>query len=85
MYDMNIREDHFKSMSAVDAATPAEDVFVELFAETFGLARVLINEYPFQDIYEQSRYLRESIPERWYTFFSVPEKRGTSMGASIEK
>jgi len=56
---MNMREDLFASMTAVDAATPAEDAFVELFAETFGISRVqyLINEYPFQDIYEESRYI----------------------------
>ncbi|NLW91346.1 MAG: DEAD/DEAH box helicase family protein [Syntrophomonadaceae bacterium] len=47
------------NLTAVDAASPAEDAFVELFADTFGLDRVqyLINEYPFQDIYGDNRYI----------------------------
>jgi len=43
----------------VDAATPAEDLFVQLFIETFGLDKVqyLVNEYPCQDIYGNYRYI----------------------------
>jgi len=54
-----MNEEYFDSIEAVDAATPAEDAFVELFADTFGLDRVqyLINEYPFRDIYGENRYI----------------------------
>ncbi len=53
--------DHFADnpIFCVDAATPAEDLFVELFNETFGLekAQYLMNEYPCKDIYGNNRYI----------------------------
>ena len=53
--------DHFAGNPTfcVDAATPAEDLFVELFNETFGLekAQYLMNEYPCKDIYGNNRYI----------------------------
>lgn len=44
---------------AVDTASFAEDLFVELFQETFGLDRIqyLINEYPCQNIYGDNCYI----------------------------
>jgi superfamily II DNA or RNA helicase len=44
---------------SVDGATVAEDLFVELFVETYGLDKVqyLVNEYPLQDIYGGYRYI----------------------------
>lgn len=49
----------YQYLPAVEGATEAEDLFVQLFAETFGLERVqyLVNEYPFQDIYGENRYI----------------------------
>ena len=46
-------KDTGQDYSAVDTASFAEDLFVELFEETFGLEKVqyLINEYPCQNIY----------------------------------
>jgi hypothetical protein len=44
---------------AVDTASFAEDLFVELFQETFGLDKTqyLINEYPCQNIYGDNCYI----------------------------
>ncbi|MEA1960996.1 MAG: DEAD/DEAH box helicase [Bacillota bacterium] len=60
--------DHFEnnSMNCVDGATPAEDLFAELFYETFGLenAQYLMNEFPFQDIYGNSRYIDYALQTR---------------------
>jgi len=44
---------------AVDTASFAEDLFVELFQETFGLDKVqyLINEFPCQNIYGDNCYI----------------------------
>ncbi|WP_276624290.1 DEAD/DEAH box helicase [Syntrophomonas wolfei] len=44
---------------AVDTASFAEDLFVELFQETFGLEKIqyLINEYPCQNIYGDNCYI----------------------------
>ena len=46
-------------MNCVDAATPAEDLFVDIFTETFGLEKTqyLMNEYPCKDIYGNNRYI----------------------------
>jgi superfamily II DNA or RNA helicase len=57
----------YQTLAAVDGATAAEDAFVELFAETFGLDRVqyLINEYPFQDIYGDNRYIDYAVKTEW--------------------
>jgi len=44
---------------AVDTASFAEDLFVELFQETFGLDKTqyLINEYPCRNIYGDNCYI----------------------------
>lgn len=44
---------------AVDTASFAEDLFVELFQETFCLDKIqyLINEYPCQNIYGDNCYI----------------------------
>jgi len=53
--------------AAVSSA--AEDLFVELFAEAFGVEKVqlLSPEHPVQDIYGTTRFV---------DFASVPEHRG---------
>lgn len=59
--------EEYKSITVVDGATAAEDEFVQLFAETFGLDRVqyLINEYPFKDIYGDNRYIDYAVKTEW--------------------
>lgn len=54
-----INSTHEELYTSVDGATVAEDIFVELFLETFGLDKVqyLVNEYPCQDIYGGYRYI----------------------------
>lgn len=49
----------YQYLPSVEGATEAEDLFVQLFVETFGLERVqyLVNEYPFEDIYGENRYI----------------------------
>ena len=51
--------DFQQDYQAVDTASYAEDLFVELFQETFGLDKVqyLINEYPCQNIYGDNCYI----------------------------
>ena len=48
-----------KPMECVDATTPAEDLFVDIFTEAFGLEKTqyLMNEYPCKDIYGNNRYI----------------------------
>jgi len=47
------------TINCVDAATPAEDLFVDIFTETFGLEKIqyLMNEFPCKDIYGNNRYI----------------------------
>ena len=54
-----IRDEIQTSYQAVDTASFAEDLFVELFQETFGLDKTqyLINEYPCQNIYGDNCYI----------------------------
>lgn len=56
-------KDTGQDYSAVDTASFAEDLFVELFEETFGLEKVqyLINEYPCQNIYGDNCYIDYAI------------------------
>ena len=51
--------DFQQDYQAVDTASFAEDLFVELFEETFGLDKIqyLINEYPCQNIYGDNCYI----------------------------
>jgi len=51
--------DFQQDLQAVDTASFAEDLFVELFQETFGLDKVqyLINEFPCQNIYGDNCYI----------------------------
>jgi len=48
-----------ENIYSVDGATPAEDLFVQIFFEVFGLDKIqyLVNEYPCQDIYGNYRYI----------------------------
>jgi len=77
----DMREDLFNSMAAVDAATPAENAFVELFAETFGLDRVqyLINEYPLELRPHQAEtlYCLQELREGYNTMALVADAQGT--------
>jgi superfamily II DNA or RNA helicase len=55
-----MRLDNYQNhYQAVDTASFAEDLFVELFQETFGLDKIqyLINEYPCQNIYGDNCYI----------------------------
>lgn len=55
MPSINSEQDY----TAVDTASFAEDLFVELFQEAFGLDKVqyLVNEYPCQNIYGDNCYI----------------------------
>jgi len=54
-----IQEEGQPAYLAVDTASFAEDLFVELFQETFGLDKTqyLVNEYPCQNIYGDNCYI----------------------------
>lgn len=51
--------DYQSPYTAVDTASFAEDLFVEIFLETFGLDKIqyLVNEYPCQNIYGDNCYI----------------------------